>query len=200
MARTGPIQATVVAVTFVLTLLIPLQYAVIVGVGLAIVLHVARQSNRVVITRWAFDADSPLPRETIPPTCAEPGGTIVLVPYGSLFFAAAPVFEHQLPSIPAQCTGTAVVLRLRGKDELGSTFIRVLENYAAQLHTAGGLLILAGVNSRVYDQLTVTKAAAKIGEENLFLASPRLGDSVKRALERVDTWRDSHRSNTQDEP
>jgi SulP family sulfate permease len=41
--------------TFVLTLLIPLQYAVLVGVGLSVILYVASQSNRVTITRWVFD-------------------------------------------------------------------------------------------------------------------------------------------------
>src|SRR5690606_20206905 len=45
--RTGAVQATVLATTFVLTLLIPLQYAVLSGVGLAVLLHVTQQSNRI---------------------------------------------------------------------------------------------------------------------------------------------------------
>ena len=53
--KTGPIQATVLSVTFMLTLLIPLQYAVLTGVGLAVVLHVTRLSNRIVVRRWTFD-------------------------------------------------------------------------------------------------------------------------------------------------
>jgi len=47
--RTGPVQKAVLAATFVLTMLIPLQYAVLVGVGLSVALHVVRQSNQITI-------------------------------------------------------------------------------------------------------------------------------------------------------
>ena len=49
--RTGPVQAAVLAVTFVLTMFIPLQYAVLAGVGMSVLLHVVRQSNQVTIRR-----------------------------------------------------------------------------------------------------------------------------------------------------
>ena len=39
--RTGAIQKAVLLTTFVLTMLIALQYAVLVGVGLSVILHVA---------------------------------------------------------------------------------------------------------------------------------------------------------------
>jgi hypothetical protein len=51
----------------VLTLLIPLQYATLIGVGLAVVLHVIRQSNKVIIRRRAFDGDQPFPLEPTRP-------------------------------------------------------------------------------------------------------------------------------------
>ena len=44
--KTGTVQKAILGVTFVLTMIIPLQYAVLVGVGLSVVLHVVRQSNR----------------------------------------------------------------------------------------------------------------------------------------------------------
>ena len=49
--RTGAVQKTVLVVTFVLTMMIPLQYAVLVGVGLSVILHVVRQSNEIIIQR-----------------------------------------------------------------------------------------------------------------------------------------------------
>lgn len=187
--RTGYIQATVLSVTFVLTLLIPLQYAVIVGVGLAVVLHVARQSNRVVVKRWNFDGTSAFPLESPPPSTIEPGETVVLVAYGSLFFAAAPVFQAQLPQIPHDCAGTVVILRLRGKDELGSTCIRVLEGYATGLREAGALMLLAGVNARVRKQLDDTKALAKLGEHHVFPETPQLGAALQAARAYAAAWR-----------
>lgn len=187
--RTGRIQATVLSVTFLLTLLIPLQYAVIVGVGLAVILHVARQSNRVVVKRWVFEAGSPHPTETKSPAHVEPGETIVLVTYGSLFFAAAPVFQAQLPKVSDASAGAAVILRLRGKDDLGSTFIRVLERYARELSEAGGVLLLAGVNHRVLRQLSDTKVLALLGEHHVFPETPRVGEAVDQARAYAETWR-----------
>ncbi len=190
--RTGPIQASVLAVTFVLTILIPLQYAVIVGVGLAIILHVARQSNRIVLRQWEFDDGALLPRELPAPAMLKAREVVVLVPYGSLFFAAAPVFETQLPKVPSRCPGAVVILRLRGKDELGSTFIRIVEQYADRLQAAGGLLLLAGVGPRVQEQLEATRAIATIGADHVFPELPRLGDSLTAARTLAQAWSDEH--------
>ncbi|UTX52008.1 SulP family inorganic anion transporter [Leucobacter aridicollis] len=186
--RTGPIQLTVLTVTFVLTLIIPLQYAVIVGVGLAIVLHVARQSNRVVVKRWEFGPHAQLPLESEPPRVLAKSEVVVLVTYGSLFFASAPVFSSQLPEARGDCTGTVVILRLRGKDELGSTVIKVLEKYAAELRSAGGMLVLAGVNQRVHRQLRDTKVLEQLRAERVFTESQQLGESLKRALRYASEW------------
>ncbi len=190
--RTGPIQASILAVTFVLTLIIPLQYAVLIGVGLAVVLHIARQSNRITIRRWVFEDDSPLPNEVDPPAVVAPGELIVLAPYGSLFFAAAPVFEAQLPQVPGRCDGAVVIIRLRGKDELGSTFIRVLSQYAGTLTAAGGALMLVGVSAKVHDQLAVTGVLGVIGAERVFAAEKRVGDSLTLAMAAAGQWTADH--------
>ena len=100
--RTGPVQATVMSVTFVLTLVIPLQFAVLVGVALAIVMHVVRQANRVRLVRWVFEEGAAAPIEEPPPAVLRRNETVVIVPYGSLFFAAAsasPRFAGKLVSL-----------------------------------------------------------------------------------------------------
>ena len=63
---TGPVQKAVLLTTFALTMIIPLQYAVLVGVGLSLILHVVRQSNQVTIKRWRLSPDGDL-IETDPP-------------------------------------------------------------------------------------------------------------------------------------
>lgn len=95
--KTGSVQKAVLVVTFGLTMVIPLQYAVLLGVGLSVILHVIRQSNQVTIRRQVLDGDL---IETDPPTGLPAGEVVVLQPYGSLFFAAAPVFETGLPAPP----------------------------------------------------------------------------------------------------
>jgi SulP family sulfate permease len=90
--RTGNVQKTVLTVTFVVTLILPLQFAVVVGVGLSIVLHTVRQSNKVTVRRRLYDADGHAV-ETDPPADLPANEVVVLQPYGSLFFAAASVFD-----------------------------------------------------------------------------------------------------------
>lgn len=183
--HTGLTQITVVVSTFVLTLLIPLQYAVLVGVAISVILHVTRQSNKVKVTRWVFGPDSQLPQECDPPAVLEGHDVVVLNVYGSLFFASAPVFEAQLPQLGEESVGSVVILRLRGKEDLGSTFIQVTTRYAEKLNAAGSHFMLAGVGDRVLRQLSQTGAIDTIGEENVFPVDPTVGASVADAMQRA---------------
>lgn len=189
--HTGLTQATVMTITFILTLLIPLQYAVLVGVAISVILHVTRQSNKVKVTRWVFAPDSTMPQEADPPAVLAADDVVVLNVYGSLFFASAPIFEAQLPAVDPTSTGTVVILRLRGKEDLGSTFIQVTTRYAKSLLGVGSHLLLAGVGARVLRQLTQTGAIDIIGEDNVFPADPSVGASVASARERAQTLRSS---------
>ncbi len=186
--RTGPVPATTMAITFVLTLIIPLQYAVLVGVGLAVLLHVARQSNRVVVKQWVFDDDRGFPTETDPPAEVPAREVVVLATYGSLFFASAPAFEAQLPRPVGTDTRGVVVLRLRAKEELGSTVVTVLLKYAEQLAATGSRLMLAGLTPGVRRQVDDTGLTALLGGDAIFLAQPRVGLSVNQAIEHAHRW------------
>jgi sulfate permease, SulP family len=188
--RTGPTQASVMATTFVLTLLIPLQYAVLVGVAVSVVLYVVGASNRVRLVRLRFQ-DARYPVESEPPATVEAGDTVVLAIYGSLFFASAPVFEQQLPGIDPAAAGSAVVLVLRGHDDLGSTFIQALGRFHDELRAAGGHLLLAGVEPPALRQLTDTEMLHRLGAENVFAARPTLGEAMHLAIERAGTLRES---------
>ncbi len=77
-------------------MVIPLQYAVLAGVGLSVILHVGRQSNQITIKRWRLDPDGNL-IETDPPAQLPANEVVALQPYGSLFFAAAPTLEVTAP-------------------------------------------------------------------------------------------------------
>ncbi len=159
--------------------------------GLSIILHISRQANRIVVKRWIFDSGTVLPREAAPPATLAAGDLVVLVPYGSLFFAAAPVFEKQLPEIPTRCERAVVVIRLRGKEDLGSTFIRTLESYARKLSEAGGTLLLSGLSQRAFEQFVTTGAISALGREHIFLAREHVGESLSEAIAFAEVWQRS---------
>jgi SulP family sulfate permease len=110
------------------------------------------------------------------------------VPYGSLFFAAAPLFEKQLPAVSEESINTVIVLNLRGYEDLGSTLLTVLERYTADLHKHHSKLMLAGVHASVVDQLEKTGLLRKIGRENVFLDSEQIGQSVLAAWDAAEKW------------
>ncbi|UJP11076.1 SulP family inorganic anion transporter [Microbacterium sp. KUDC0406] len=188
--RTGPTQISVFLVTFVLTLLIPLQYAVLAGVGLSVVLHIARQSNRVRIVRWQFDEPGGRPLEVSPPAVLPGDEVVVLSPYGSLFFAAAQAFRAQLPTPTDQSGGATVIIRLRGSEELGVTFLTMVRDYADELAAHGATLMLSGVGRRLQDQLDATGVGARVGGGNVIPVRPRIGDSLAEALSIVASRKD----------
>ena len=183
--RTGRTQATVMSTTFLLTLLVPMQYAVLAGVGISVVLFVARQSNRVSVKRWSFAPGAALPLESVPPAELPAGEVVVLTAYGSLFFASATVFESQLPVATPDSRGAVVVLRLRGKEELGSTFIKTISRYHDSLAAVGSHLVLTGLSERLLAQLRKTGAIDQLGADNVFAARPNVGESLQAGLRRA---------------
>jgi SulP family sulfate permease len=168
-------------------MLVPLQYAVLVGVGLSIVLHVVRQSNQVSVRQQVLDADGHLV-ETDPPAVLAPGEVVILQPYGSLFFAAAPVIEAMLPAVDAQTSGSVVILRLRGRADLGTTFMDVLNRYATALAAADSKLVLSSVSDRVMEQLRVAKVTDIVDADDLYLGDERVGATLQRAHDDALIW------------
>ncbi len=190
--KTGRVQAVVMSVTFVLTMIIPLQNAVVVGIGISVILYVIRQSNDVKIKRWALD-DSGAVIEHDPPPLLPAGEIVVLQPYGSLFFAAAPVFEAALPEVSPNSRGTVVVLRLRGRSDLGSTFMDVLSRYASSLAEVNSKLVIVSGNDQLNDQLAVTGVTAAVGRDNIYTSDERVGATVRRAHAEALQWIEDQR-------
>jgi SulP family sulfate permease len=184
--KTGRVSKIVMAVTFVATLVVPLQFAVLFGMALSIVLHVFRQSNKVVVTEWVLQPGGfPLERPT--PERLPSHRLTVLHVYGSLFFAAAKNMEEMLPQV-SNTTRAVVAINLRGKSEIGSTFVTVLQRYCEALRARDSRLMLVGVDPIVRDQLAKTGILRTIGEENVYIATPQLGESLNRAVADANEW------------
>ena len=185
--KTGTVQKVVLVMTFALTMVIPLQYAVLVGVGLSVILHVVRQSNQITIKRWQIDPDGNV-IETDPPTELPADEVVVLQPYGSLFFAAAPVFEAGLPALTDASRHSVVILRLRGRTDLGTTFMDVLHRYAQGLAAVGSKLVIVSASELIQEQLKVTRITDLIGPENVYTGDERVGATLKRAHTEAVAW------------
>jgi len=187
--NTGKVSAAVMIVTFVATLLVPLQYAVLLGMVLSILLHVFRQSNKVFVRQWVLQPEG-FPVEQEAPRQLPSRRLTLLHIYGSLFFAAAKNLEEMLPQAEGS-THAVAAISLRGKSEIGSTFITVLQRYAQTLQANNSKLMLVGVDEAVRNQLAKTGTLALIGEENIFVATTQLGVALNQAVAAANAWLDT---------
>jgi SulP family sulfate permease len=187
--QTGRIPQVVMLITFFGTLIMPLQYAVFLGVAISVMLYVFQQANRITLVelvpvKGGFPIEKPAPRHL------SSHKITALYPYGSLFYAAAKTLEEILPAAE-DAKRAVVILLLRGYDQFGSTMISVLDRYTRTVQGNQGRLMLAGVSDGVYSQLKRTGLLELIGQENVFLAQPQWGAAANEALEAAQLWLDS---------
>jgi len=174
-------------VTLVLTLLVPLQYAVLVGVGLSLILHTLRQSSQVKLVQLHLDEHGRM-RESAPPTVLAPHEVVVLQPYGSLFFASAEAVERQLPELAETSRESVVILRLRGVDEVGMTVVEMLRRYVTAAGRLRSRVVLVVDSTRLVTELQVTGLLRDLGEENLYRGDQWVGRAVRRAHRDAAAW------------
>ena len=118
--------------TLAATLLLPLQWAVLLGTGTALVIHIANTSA---------------PRlRVLPPSPDDPSDLIVIEVSGNLHYAAvAPFVEEVETLIPP--TARTVVFDLAHAHEIRFAALRALEQLAEEMEHDGGALWLTGVDS-----------------------------------------------------
>ena len=188
--HTGRAPSAVMALTFTATLFFPIQIAVAAGVLIHLIVHVFRSAEAVRLERIEHGPEGGYV-ETDPPTEVPSGEVLILQPIGSLFFAGVAELSEKLPSV-GSASGSVVILRLRDRDEVGSTFVRAIERYAHELLDGGNLLILEGINEQVHAQLERTDLLDLIGEENVFLGQPGFGVALGRAERAAAEWIEKH--------
>lgn len=184
-ARTGPVPLTVMLTTLVLTLLMPLQYAVLVGVGLSVLLFVIGQSSRLVTRRLVLGDDHRV-IETNPPARLGEGEVVVLQPYGPIFFATASALRSQMPELTPASRRSVVVLRLRGADEAGATLLEVLATYAAELGDLGSRLVIVTDNDRLVRQLQSDGTLGTAGA--VYQGTAVIWEATRQAYEDAVAW------------
>jgi SulP family sulfate permease len=177
-------------ITFIATLIVPIQYAVMLGVVLSILIYLYRSSTDIRLVQLLPQENGSLVERQAPLTLASQEVTILRV-YGSLHFSGAVTLEERLPAAQ-NSDQPVVILQLRGLDNVGSTFIRVVERYAEQLEAASGALYLAGVHPHVLEQLELTETTESIPRENIFLAEDTLGTSTGEAYQAAHEWLKKH--------
>jgi SulP family sulfate permease len=180
---------TIMLVTFIGTLVVPVQYAVLIGVALSVVQYTFSSSlDARVVTLTRDDQGRHVEGE--PPARLADHTVTVLDVYGSVFYAGTDVIDRLLPdAIGAR--DAVVVLRLRGRADVGSTFLELIRRYSAQIAEGGGYLALVGIGPALLDQLERTGAADAVGRDHIYPAQPALMASLDEAVTDAEAWLES---------
>ncbi|CUK19960.1 putative sulfate transporterc/MT1781 [Ruegeria denitrificans] len=190
--RTGTMARAGFTATLVATLLLPLQFAILLGIAISFVLQILRSANQIEVRQISL-VEGGFPIERPGATALEEGEITVLRIRGELFFASAQALEAQLPEAD---TGrhSVVLLVLRDVDDLGSTIIRLLSRYSKELEHHDSKLVLTGVNNKLQGQLKRTGLLKRLSQENVFEEQAEIGAALNDAMEQSRIWIDAKRS------
>jgi len=188
-------SAVVMAITLGAMLLIPVQYAVLLGAALSAVQYVYSSSKDVRVVelhslpggQWA---------EQAPPEVLPSDEVTVVDIYGSVFYAGVELIDKLLPSV-GDAERPVLVVRLRSHAEVGSTFVLMLRRYHEQILAAHGRFILAGVSDRLMTQLRDTGLLQELGAENALPMKDVVYQSTAAAMRMGEEWL---RDESQEEP
>jgi SulP family sulfate permease len=172
--------------TFLSTLFLPIQAAVGFGVVLSALLYVNQSSTDISVVELV-KRDDGLIEEHKPPKQLSSNKVTVLDVYGYLFYAGARTLERLLPK-PNGAQNPVVVLRLRGRTNIGATLVEVLANYADKLEAAHGRLYLTGIGEGAYEQLVRTGKLRLTGPVRAYEATSVRGQSTREAVDDARTW------------
>ncbi len=179
--RTNWAARVIMLATLVLTLMVPIQYAVLAGVAISTIQYISSASLDVKVRRLVREGEGRY-REEEPPERLPDRDVTILDIYGSIFYAAADVIAEKLPDVRG-AKGAVLVLRLRGRGEVGSSAIGLFRRYATDLQQGGGALLLAGVGHGMADQLERTGIEELLGPHSIFPAGSLVYESTEDAFE-----------------
>jgi len=184
--RSSRSDAIVCAATCVATLVLPLAYAVFVGILLNIALYLRRTSHlhlaEMVPTRGANQQTVFLEQPLRTRTGESP--VIFVQIEGDLFFAVADELQDRLAQIGAG-GARAMVFRLKRTHLVDATAMQVLETFCRQMADEGRHVIFCGLRNDLLEEFQRFGLTRIVGESNVFATSFGVFESAKHALRRA---------------
>jgi SulP family sulfate permease len=181
--RTGARPMLFFGVTLVLTLAIPLQWAILTGAFLSLAAFVVASASHADLQRVEPDAAGWSVTDDIP-AALQAGDPLLLRYTGPNFFAEVPSVVAQLPA-PAAAAPGVLVLDVGDLQDYSSTMLKALSTYQARLASHGSGLVLIGVREHSRTILERTGLLEQIGPENVLATDPHLVLSLERGMQRA---------------
>ena len=164
--------------------------AVGIGVALSLLLQINREALDLKVVQLEPLGDGHFTERPAPAELLSNQVTVLDV-YGSLLYAGSRTLQARLPD-PSRAERPVVVLRLRGRTALGSTFFVVASGYAAKLAERGGRLYISGADRELIDQMQRNGKIEVDGPVAVYEAGAVIGASTAMAANDARTWLIEH--------
>jgi SulP family sulfate permease len=177
---------TVFATTFLAALFIRLDFAIILGTGISVLLFL-RKAAQPELTEFAPDNEGPL----APKGDAKPEVSIVHVE-GELFFGAAELFRDQMRRVCEKPELKIVLLKMRNAYHLDATSVLALEELIRYMKEQNRTLLITEVRKDAVRIFKNSGLIEIIGRENIFPDTPSnptlaTAKALKRAMQLMGT-------------
>ena len=176
-------DAAVFVVTLAACLLLKLDTAIYVGIGVALALFLQKTSTPLLV-EYTFNESGNLAELTDPAKRTHPSISIIHVE-GDLYFGAADLFQEQVRFIAEDENIRVFILRMKNARHLDASTVMAMENLHDYLRKTGRHLLISGVNDEVEQVLRDSGLLAQLGPANVFPSETNPTISTKRALERA---------------
>lgn len=205
--RSTKSDAIVFVSTFISGLLMPLDMAIYIGVGISIILFLKKVARPEMI-EYAFNQEGYLAEVETPEQRSTPEVSIVHVE-GELFFGAADLFRDQMRRICEDPNLKIVVLKMRNAHNMDATAVMALEELLLYMAEKKRYLILSEVKTDLIRVLKNSGIYDTIEARNIFTDEPsnptlstakalkrakiHLGDTVANVSIYIDPVRDKQK-------
>lgn len=181
--RAGRESAIVLVVTLAATLILRLDYAIYLGVGLSLVFFVRRSSSLriglLVPTVGRSFRQVPYSEEELGKLRGE---VVIINIVGAMYFAVMEEFVGLITRV-RELKPRAVILRLRRVSNIDSSGLEVLEEFHRELSAEGVPLFLCGVDAWMMRVLRRSGLASKVGVTRVVVSDDLMFNSMERTLE-----------------
>jgi SulP family sulfate permease len=170
-------DAAVLITTFLSTLLLNIEFAIYVGVLLAIGLHLAKTSHPRIYSMVPDLKTGKMIGSVYGQKC--PQMDIVRIE-GSIFFGSSTYIHQDLQTRLSHHPNTAnLLLRMHLVNVLDASGVHVLEMLYAEVRRRGGSIYFAGINNRVFEVIKNSGFIKVLGETHLRVNT---GSAIRQAM------------------
>jgi len=170
--------------TFVSALLVRLDFAIILGAVISIVLFLKKVSTPELV-EYSFNEQGNL--YEIEAAAGRPNPKISIVHVeGELFFGASELFRDQARRVCEDPSLKVIILRMRNAYRLDATSVLALEELIRYMQETDRTLIISGARKDVYKVVRNSGLLDVLGRENFFMGSTQNPNvATRNALKRA---------------